>query len=201
MDNLNILEKQLKPILDEYFRSDKIQSRLSGREVGHSLADEVKTKVLDSIESLGHPLVPNLPIQGRSKYGDFNLYDHPVRIKFGISGKGAPNLLSLPKLIKGIDEKIISSLYIIKIHFSTTSNSTKVYAFDLFDYLHFVNFNGGTGQTMLRESEFFLGYGDPEVIPTIDGKLNKLIDIYVSNMNNHIELKQRQLTSHEKLRR
>ena len=86
---------------------------------------------------------------------------HPVNIKTGLKGyEGQPNLVSIKKLINQILEVRIDSYYLLMIKFDIPKSPDativcETYFFDMLDYLEYVTYDAGPGQTMLKAKDFF----------------------------------------------
>jgi hypothetical protein len=121
---------------------------------------------------------------------------NPVNVKAGEAGKnGQPNMVSLKKLLDAFLTRRIDSYYllIVKMRLSSVPASVDVattrlvqgaivpniYLVDMLDYLDFITFDAGPGQSMLKEKQFYQafdsGFSPPPL--TIAAKVSRLMDL------------------------
>jgi uncharacterized cupin superfamily protein len=104
---------------------ERLLSRLGGKEVGHTIAAFVET---ETVRFLGQRLTvrqekgTNGKARARSM-GDAWLVEagiaHPLNVKAGEHGKsGQPNMVSMTKLLRGLQERKIDSylLLLVSVH-------------------------------------------------------------------------------------
>jgi len=120
-----------------------------------------------------------------------------INVKLGYEkGSGQPNMVAFNRLYKNYCSDVIDSYWIFVIDVSGNDKNnltTKTYLFNLYDYLDYVNYNYGTGQVMLKESQFFADY-DSKVIfdNTKRDIVLKLKEIDNDAFISHIKLKEEQ---------
>lgn len=158
----------------EYWRAQvnlpEFRAIFKGKEVGHRIADYVDehtTAMLKEKFTTKYEVDAKGKPRARSM-GDIWFYSdggyHPINVKAGESGKnGQPNMVSLTKLLDRLMKHEIDSYYllIVKMSFEVdedgvpTSVTPNIYFVDMLDYLDYITFDAGPGQTMLREKQFY----------------------------------------------
>lgn len=199
-------QKQVRALTENYWaqgvKSDDFRAIFAGKEIGHRIADYVDERTTGMLEA-SFPTAHELDSKGRARsrsMGDVWLKSggifNPVNVKAGEAGKnGQPNMVSLTKLIMALLNHQIDSYYllIIKMRLAAVPASVdlpessltpdgieaKVYFVDMLDYLDFITFDAGPGQSMLRERQFFeaVDAGWQPSPQTIGEKMSKLIDL------------------------
>ena len=167
-DQVTLLE-----ITKEYWAThvneESFRSILSGKEIGHRIADYVDERTTELIAThlpTGRQLLPSGDQMPRSM-GDIwvesNGVLNPVNVKSGLwDSNGKPNLVALQKLLDSLLADEIDSYYllIVKMEILPTPSggkkvTPKVFLVDMLDILDFVSFDSGPGQLMLKEKSFY----------------------------------------------
>ena len=176
---------------------DKINEAISytGKESGHSHASPME-------ETIREILIDKLGAKKSTKdrsLADIYYKDNLINVKFGspkinTKGKpkyGQPNMCAMNRIMKEFYTKSnIDSYYIIKVNLKMENYS--IHVFDMLDYIDYLTWNSGTGQIMLKESEFYNGV-DQFVPNFTDGdKKKKIKDLYDSGCEKHILLRIKQ---------
>lgn len=195
--------KQLAQIYwDKEVRAQEFRAIFAGKEIGHRIADYVDERTTGMLEE-ALPTARQLDSSGRPRarsMGDLwvrsNGIYNPINVKAGEAGKnGQPNMVSLTKLLDALLNHWIDSYYllIVKMRLSSVPASVEVesaqlvpdhivpniYLVDMLDYLDFVTFDAGPGQSMLKEKPFYEAV-DSGWFParlTIAEKVSRLIDL------------------------
>ena len=215
-------QSKVKTLAQTYWEQEvqtaQFRSLFSGKEIGHRIADYVDertTGMLEASFSTVHELDSAGRIRARSM-GDLWLRSggiyNPVNVKAGEAGKnGQPNMVSLTKLLDSLLRHQIDSYYllIVKMRLNSVPASTdvpessltpdqiaaNVYFVDMLDYLDYVTFDAGPGQTMLKERQFYeaadMSWQPPE--QTIGGKVSRLIDLLEDGDRRLIENRRRKM--------
>lgn len=163
----------------------------TGKESGHSNASPME----DTIREI---LVEKLGAKAGSKkrsLADVVLRENLINVKFGSpdvsSGKpsyGQPNMCSMNRIMKNFYNKSeIDSYYIVKVNMHAGDYS--VHVFDMLDYIDYLTWNSGTGQIMLKESEFYSIADTFEPSFTIEEKKQKIKALYDFGSKKHILLR------------
>jgi hypothetical protein len=173
--------------------------------------------MLDDDEALptAHQLGPRGRQRARSM-GDLWVHSggiyNPINVKAGEAGKnGQPNMVSLTKLLDALLKHHIDSYYllIVKMRLSSLAANAdvpesrlrpdeivpNVYLVDMLDYLDFVTFDAGPGQTMLKERQFYEAV-DAGFVPQSAGiaaKVSRLIDLLEDGDRRLIENRRRKM--------
>lgn len=161
----------------------------SGKEIGHRIADLVDDKTA-AVLTAEYLVKHEHNSQGKRKYrsmgdiwiGQDAIY-HPINIKTGIVGReGQPNLVSIKKLLAGLLAHRIDSYYLLMVKFDLSDISCATYMVDMLDYLDYVTFDAGPGQTMLMAKKFFAAQSDNESVPnrSMKEKIEKLMGLVES---------------------
>lgn len=194
----SILEKEFK----KFFIKPNIQLLLKGKESGHTLASEVETYTSDILEKYGYDISYEIHTSGKKKgskkdraNSDFIFNKHRVNVKFSSEIEGQPNICSIKRLMDGLINGDIDGYYLLKIKYDRINKKLSVYFFDVLDCLDVVEYNGGPGQTMLKEKKFYEKYSKINSIKrkSIEEKINSIFELYEIKMLEHIKLKQQQL--------
>ncbi len=199
-------QERIRALTREYWdrevQTDQFRALFAGKEIGHRIADYVDertTGMLEAAFSTVHERDAAGRVRARSM-GDLWLRSggiyNPVNVKAGEAGKnGQPNMVSLTKLLDALLRHRIDSYYllIVKMRLISVPASAdvpesdltpdaitaNVYFVDMLDYLDYITFDAGPGQTMLRERQFYeavdSGWQSPE--HTIGNKVSRLIDL------------------------
>lgn len=200
---------RVRALAEEYWgqevQTGQFRALFAGKEIGHRIADYVDERTTGMLEE-SFPTVHELDAQGRPRarsMGDVWIQSggiyNPVNVKAGEAGKnGQPNMVSLTKLLDALLSHQIDSYYllIVKMRLAAVPASTdvpessltpdeitaNVYFVDMLDYLDYITFDAGPGQTMLREKQFYeavdAGWEPPQ--QTIGDKVSRLIDLLAS---------------------
>ncbi len=174
--------------------SPQFRSIFQGKEVGHRIADYVDE---NTTEMLRKKFTTKFEVDAKGKPRARSMGDiwvesggvfHPINVKAGEAGKnGQPNMVSLTKLLDGLMKRQIDSYYllIVKMSFKDgeenvpSSVTPHIYFVDMLDYLDYITFDSGPGQTMLREKQFYDAIAAGVKVPTLNiaEKVAKLIDL------------------------
>lgn len=171
------------------------------KEPGHSYGEKVEEILVNKLVKKDNRFVSPPKKKGGGKQTrkmeDFLFIQDLVNAKLGYEkGKGQPNMVSFNRLVKKYLSGEIDSYYvlIIDVRGKTKDNlTTQEYLFDLFDYLDYINYNYGTGQVMLKESQFFDDYDSNKYIhKTKKDVVEKLMEIDKQAFQSHMKLKEKQ---------
>tara|TARA_R110000868_G_C10897226_1_gene764042 strand:- start:1012 stop:1692 length:681 start_codon:yes stop_codon:yes gene_type:complete len=171
------------------------------KEPGHSYGEKVEEILVNKFVGIDVRFSSPSKTKGRGKQTrkmeDFLFLQNLVNVKLGYEkGKGQPNMVSFNRLVKKYLSGEIDSYYvlIIDVRGTTKENlTTQEYLFDLFDYLDYVNYNYGTGQVMLKESQFFADYDSNTYIHKTKKEIvEQLMEIDEKAYQSHIKLKKQQ---------
>lgn len=199
-------------------KTDRFRALFAGKEIGHRIADYVDERTTAMLQS-EFPVLHEVDGKGRPRarsMGDVWLHSggmyNPINVKAGEAGKnGQPNMVSLTKLLDALLERQIDSYYllIVKMRLASAPASMdvderqltpdqivpNVYLVDMLDYLDYITFDSGPGQTMLREKQFYEAYDARVVPPKLDlpGKVNKLIFLLEDGDRRLIENRQKKM--------
>lgn len=192
--DLKFIADLTRKFWDQQVKSEEFLGLFKGKEIGHRIADYVDERTTAMLEK-EFDVVHELDSQGKKRarsMGDVwiksgGIYN-PVNVKAGEAGKnGQPNMVSLTKLIDAIISEEIDSYYllIVKMELSTGQDNKRVitphvYLVDMLDYLDFITFDSGPGQSMLKEKQFYKAFANgfkPRAI-TLAEKLKKMIDLF-----------------------
>lgn len=212
----------MKTLTEDYWRNevqtDQFRSLFAGKEIGHRIADYVDEHTTRMLEA-SFRTVHQLDAQGRPRarsMGDVWVHSggiyNPVNVKAGEAGKnGQPNMVSLTKLLDALLKHQIDSYYllIVKMRLESVPASAdvpdselapdeiaaNVYLVDMLDYLDYVTFDAGPGQTMLREKQFYeaADAGWQPAQQTIGDKVSRLIDLLEDGDRRLIENRARKM--------
>jgi hypothetical protein len=193
-DELNLIKKTIES--DSRF-IDKINDAISytGKETGHSNASPMEDVVRDIlIDKLG----AKESDKDRS-LADIYLNGNYINVKFGspkIAKKtnkpkyGQPNMCSMNRIMSEFySQSTIDSYYIIKVNINNHTNTYSLNIFDMFDYIDYLTWNSGTGQIMIKESEFYKDVDTYEPQDTMGIKKSKIKSLYDDGMEKHILLR------------
>ena len=192
--DLEVIEELTRKFWEQQVKTEEFQGLFQGKEIGHRIADyvdeettamlEKEFEVLHEVDSQGKRRARSMGDVWIKSGGIYN----PVNVKAGEAGKnGQPNMVSLTKLIDAILSEKIDSYYllIVKMELSIDQDNgrlitPRVYLIDMLDYLNFITFDSGPGQSMLKEKQFYDAFANgfkPEAT-TLAQKLQKMIDLY-----------------------
>ena len=200
--DLRKIKKLTQTYWDKEVRAQEFRAIFAGKEIGHRIADYVDERTTGMLEE-ALPTARQLDVAGRPRarsMGDLwvrsNGIFNPINVKAGEAGKnGQPNMVSLTKLLDALLRHWIDSYYllIVKMRLGSLPASVdvpsarlipdqivpNVYLVDMLDYLDFVTFDAGPGQSMLKEKQFYEAV-DSQWTPlglTIAEKVSRLIDL------------------------
>ncbi len=178
---LTLVKRLLPTILEEVDFDPTV------KEVGHSFGEKVEETLVDKLCELDPAFTAP---EGKREMQDVSFNDDLINIKFGFDKKGQPNMVAFNRLSERFLKGEIDSYYIISIDGKTN----KVTFFDLYQHLHYTNYNVGTGQVMLKEKPFFESF-DQEIDYSISkiSIIHKLRQMKVQSHKDHITLKEIQL--------
>lgn len=207
--DLKMIEKLTRKFWEQQVKTEEFHGLFQGKEIGHRIADYVDERTTAMLEK-EFEVVHEVDSQGKKRarsMGDVwiksgGIYN-PVNVKAGEAGKnGQPNMVSLTKLIGAILSEDIDSYYllIVKMELSIDKNNgriitPRVYLVDMLDYLNFITFDSGPGQSMLKEKQFYDAFASgfqPEAL-TLAQKLQKMIDLYEDGNRRLLENRQKKL--------
>lgn len=207
--DLKVIEELTRKFWEQQVKTEEFHGLFQGKEIGHRIADYVDERTTAMLEK-EFEVVHEVDSQGKKRarsMGDVwiksgGIYN-PVNVKAGEAGKnGQPNMVSLTKLIDAILSEEIDSYYllIVKMELSVDQNNgrfitPRVYLVDMLDYLSFITFDSGPGQSMLKEKQFYDAFANgfqPEAM-TLAQKLQKMIDLYEDGNRRLIENRQKKL--------
>jgi hypothetical protein len=165
-----------------------------GKEKGHSNASPMEDVIR---EILIDKLSATQTNQDRS-LADVIIDGHLVNVKFGSPKKskngkfsyGQPNMCAMQRIMKLFyHSDKIDSYYIIKVNLSSsTGGSYSLHIFDMMDHIDFLCWNAGTGQIMLKETDFYRNTKSVEQI-SLQQKREKIKKLYDEGMEKHILLR------------
>jgi hypothetical protein len=207
--DLKVIEELTRKFWEQQVKTDEFHGLFQGKEIGHRIADYVDERTTAMLEK-EFEVVHEVDSQGKKRarsMGDVwiksgGIYN-PVNVKAGEAGKnGQPNMVSLTKLIDAILSEEIDSYYllIVKMELSIDQDdgrviTPRVYLVDMLDYLNFITFDSGPGQSMLKEKQFYDAFASgfqPEAM-TLAQKLQKMIDLYEDGNRRLLENRQKKL--------
>jgi hypothetical protein len=172
------------------------------KEPGHSFGEMVEENLVDKLASIDANFSKPSKVKGKGKQTrkmeDFVWKGNTlVNVKLGYEkGKGQPNMVAFNRLLTKFDSGEIDSYYIFVINVKGSSKdnlSTDLCLFNIFDYLDCINYNYGTGQVMLKESNFFSQYDlEKEFNNTKSDIMQKLAVIDNLAFTSHIKKKEMQ---------
>lgn len=199
-------QDKVKDLTNSYWleevKTSGFRSIFSGKEIGHRIADYVDentTAMLRSAFDTKDEVDAGGKARARSM-GDIWLKSNgiynPINVKAGEAGKnGQPNMVSLTKLLDALMAREIDSYYLLIVKMYLYNGNGKeaspttakvpdrivpaVFFVDMLDYLDFVTFDSGPGQTMLKEKSFyeFVESGKEFKQLMLTEKVSKLIDL------------------------
>lgn len=207
--DLKVIEELTRKFWEQQVKTEEFHGLFQGKEIGHRIADYVDERTTAMLEK-EFEVVHEVDSQGKKRarsMGDVwiksgGIYN-PVNVKAGEAGKnGQPNMVSLTKLIDAILSEEIDSYYllIVKMELSIGKDdgriiTPRVYLVDMLDYLNFITFDSGPGQSMLKEKQFYDAFASgfqPEAL-TLAQKLQKMIDLYEDGNRRLLENRQKKL--------
>lgn len=198
------IEDILQPIFEDYFTTDEATNLLSKKESGHVMGTIIEENAGEYLKENDYKIAKEVNKLGEEKkraHSDFEIIEngrhYRVNVKFSSETNGQPNICSMNRLLDGFRSGLIDSYYLLKVKHDRNTNETRVYFIDIVDYLDkdCIHFDGGTGQTMLKESKFYKTYGNAGIesnLSTVE-KIKLLYELYIRQMENHLSLKNRQL--------
>jgi hypothetical protein len=181
-----------KKFWEEHVTTQQFTAMASGKEIGHRIADYVDDQTVSYLKvDSDVNVMSQVDVHGstiKRSMGDLWVYSNnmynPVNIKSGITTNGNPNVVSLGKLIRALFAHQIDSYYLLIVKTplvdgSIVGTTPKVFLIDLLDYLDFINFDAGPGQTMLKEKELYaeLLKDTPPPILNTEQKVQKCMEI------------------------
>jgi len=173
---------------DELLKSD---------EIGHSHAPGVQKKVGTLLSEL-YEVSYETNKKGKKKkraFSDNLIMGNPNNVKFGVS-VGQPNLVSMNRMITNVIEHNLSCYYVTIVFYDRHTKQIKIKFVNILQFMDCLAYNAGPGQIMLKQEKFNKEYekyikGERNVINKKDIN-NKLIDLYVTEIDKHVELRQKQ---------
>lgn len=183
-----LLEKEYPRILKD------INYDPSMKEIGHSFAQAWENKLTEYLLNLSTDFTSPDDIEN-SKDGskkkerprampDIVYKGNYINIKFGHNKKGQPNICAMSKLYLQLHEDTIDSYYLLVFD----AYDSSIHFFDVYDYLDYVSFNYGPGQTMLKEVAFKKAYKFNQTSGlTKKEKLKRLHEMQLVALENQIK--------------
>lgn len=183
--------------------------RAKGKEIGHRIADLVDDNTT-ALLTLHYPYATKHQydkqhIKVKRSMGDIwlkcNEIYHPINVKTGVSGKGgAPNMVSLKKVLKALLLCQIDSYYLLMVKLALGNPiRCTVYFVDMLDYLDYVSFDSGPGQIMLKADAFFeameRGLGSAE--RTMQQKVQTLFTLLEDSVRRLVKNRQQALAEYQ----
>ena len=185
IDTQNVVRAGVETFWRNEERLYTIVDLAKGKESGHRIADRVDEETCEYLRSNFETTYQRGRdgIELARSMGDIWLKDndlfHPINVKTSTTDLGAPNLVSLKKLVTALLKCQIDSYYllIIKLTIDPANSYVRVFFVDLLDYLDYVRFDSGPGQIMLITKEFyaFLDTGKEEPRLELLEKIDKLL--------------------------
>jgi hypothetical protein len=196
-------QKFIKSVVKKYIQECLIECGFDPtiKEPGHTYGENIEEELVNKLVSkYPDKFSPPIKTKGKGKQtrkmedliwiptNDF------INIKLGYEkGGGQPNMVSFTRLLEKYHSGEIDSYYIFIIDVSgktKQSLTTKLYLFNLYHYLNYLNYNYGTGQVMLKEKQFFSEYDS-----------NKYVDNTKKNIMLQLkEIENDAFISHQKLK-
>lgn len=192
---LDLVNREISVCLDEVGFNPTV------KEPGHSYGERVEEKLVEKLVEIDSNFAFPTKVKGKGKQTrkmeDVIWNGNLINIKLGYEkGKGQPNMVAFSRLLDKFHTGEIDAYYVLVVNVKGKTQSeltTDVCLFNLFDYLDCINYNYGTGQIMLKESEFFNLYDpDKEFNNTKQSIMNKLAEIDKLAFISHIALKEKQ---------
>jgi hypothetical protein len=202
------LENILQPKMDEYFNTNDAKKLLAGKESGHIMGTIVEEMCGDILSEEGLEITQELDNKGNPlprAHSDFLIKSkdgakNRTNVKFCSENPGQPNVCSINRMMDALRDGIIDGYYLLKVKYNRKEKNTKVYFVDVLDYIDCITYDGGTGQIMLKQNEFYKIYGPygRENKLTLEDKSKKVYELYIKKMEEHIKRKQEQLEKRKK---
>jgi hypothetical protein len=177
----------LRPHWEAEVISEDFERAVAGKEPGHRIADYAEERTVEFVAAEQLPVAyqynPKKAQRDRSM-GDFWLRSgnstiyNPVNVKTGIEKRGGqPNMVSLEKLTQALLAHEIDSYWLLLVRITATSpRAVTLKIINLLDYLQFIHFDAGPGQTMLKNDVFYKYDGGPQPL-SIDQAVHALAEI------------------------
>lgn len=192
----NTIRKLMPDVLEKIHYVD------AGKEVGHKYGDVFEDELKNMLMEYDSDFTDATKTRGAA---DVHYRGAYIDIKFGLGeiGKGKcgrPNCTSVKKLQTFIKSKrgdctvntFFDALYIVV--YDAKNDTLKM--FDVYDYMDYLHCDGGTGQTMLIETEITKnlveGVNTPEKTLTHEEKVIKIANIRLDALERNIKLRQQQ---------
>ncbi len=190
------MRQQVEDFWNQEVKEQWFQDSIRGKEFGHSIANRVDEKTATLLKSKYNNDIKYEHTKGRKKrprsMGDVWIefdnngtkISHPINVKTGEADKkGRPNMVAMSKLLNALLKCKIDSYYLMVIKFVLPVAPgvrvvPKVYLVDMLDYLDCIHFDSGTGQIMMKESDFYVAVdkGDRLVSASTEKKIQELIE-------------------------
>ncbi len=186
-DDQKRLIEILQPHWDAEVASQRFEDIAAGKEPGHRIADYAEERTNEFVVGEKLPVAyqvnPKKAQRDRSmgdfwlRSGDPAIYN-PVNVKTGIEKRGGqPNMVSLEKLTQALLAREIDSYWLLLVRISAAPPRTvTLKIINLLDYLQFIHFDAGPGQTMLKNDVFYAYDGGPQPL-SIDDAVHALAEI------------------------
>lgn len=168
-----------------------------GHTYGEAVEEVLANKLIEISSDFSLPTKTKNSGRQTRKMEDIRFMEDLINIKLGYEkGKGQPNMVSFNRLSKNFCNGTIDSYWILVIDVTGKTKEelkTKVYFFNLYDHLDYIHYDYGTGQTMLKEKQFFDAYDVNENYSSTKRDIVlKLKEIDEEAFQSHIKLKQKQ---------
>ena len=193
--------------MEKYFFTNDAKKLLNGKESGHIMGTIIEEMCGDILKENGYTITKEVNKLGEAKaraHSDFNIVTkdgsvNRVNVKFSSETNGQPNICSINRMMDALRDGIIDGYYMLKVKYNRTTNKTKVYFVDILDYIDCLTFNGGTGQIMLKEKDFYIDYESDKVLNNLSiiEKRKLIYGMYIKKMDEHIKLKTKQKMKRE----
>lgn len=181
------LLRLLRPHWDDEVGSEDFERIVAGKEPGHRIADYAEERTLEFLAAEQLPVAYQYNRKKTKRdrsMGDFWLRSgrptiyNPVNVKTGIEKRGGqPNMVSLEKLTQALLAREIDSYWLLLVRITAAPpRAVTLKIINLLDYLQFIHFDAGPGQTMLKNDVFYKYDGGPRRL-SIDQTVHALAEI------------------------
>ena len=194
-----IITNQLSNTYFNQFDNEIIKSD----EIGHSHGPGIQKAVCSILKnncSVSFE-VDKKGIKKKRAFSDIVWENLPTNIKFGVS-VGSPNLVSMKRMLKKVNENYLDSYYVIFVHYDVSTHQIKTRIVNILQFTDCLEYNGGPGQIMVQQAKFNIEYGNyvskKRSLKSYNEIKKDINTLYVNRMERHIQTKQRQLDNHKK---
>ncbi len=194
-------KERIEEIKNAIESDDRFHNRVNesqsfqGKEKGHSGASQMEDIITEILIDKCGGTSPKQSRELGDTYVDGNIFN----TKFGYTETdakgnhkyGQPNMCSMKRIMKGfIQEEEMDSYYIIKVKLNETGYS--IHIFDMLNIIEMLTWNSGTGQIMLKESEFYKNIDTIDKEKTIQQKKDEICKLWKKGIDDHIALRTKQ---------